>query len=364
MHATLIIYGGLDTISGGYLYDRKLVTHLRDQGDTVEIISLPWVNYPFHLTHNFSPRLLHRLMKLDTDVLLQDELNHPSLFMLNRHLHKHSNYPVVSIVHLTRSTEGYPAWQNAFYSWIERRYLSSVDGFIYNSQTTQRLVERFLVNAEAQNLPGLVACPGGDRFHPQISNEEIRHRAHDELLRLVFLGNLIPRKGLHILLDALAWLPADRWALTVIGNQQANPSYTQALRRQVARDGLAEHVHFAGALSDLELANCLKASHLLVMPSTYEGYGIAYSEGMGFGLPAIGTTAGAAGEIITHRHDGFLITPGDVTALKGYLTELAQNRRRLLEMSLAARSHYQSLPTWSESLEGIRAFLTELIGDS
>jgi len=364
MHVALIIYGSLDALSGGYLYDRKLVAHLWDQGDTVKIISLPRTNYLLHLTHNFSPRLRHRLVRLNADVLLQDELNHPSLFALNNYLHRHIDYPIVSIVHHARSSEEYSTWQRAFYSWIERRYLSSVDALIYNSRTTQQLVERFLTKAGAQNLPGLVAYPGGDRFHSQISNEEIRHRAQDELLRVVFLGSLIPRKGLHILLDALARLPADHWGLTVIGSQQANPSYAQLLRRQVARDGLAERVRFCGALSDLELTNCLRASHLLVVPSSYEGYGIAYSEAMSFGLPAIGTTAGAAWEIITHGHNGFLIAPGDVTALGGYLAELAQDRERLIEMSFAARARYRSLPTWGESLERTRAFLAELVGDA
>ena len=57
MKIGLIIYGSLDTLSGGYLYDRMLVDYLRAQGDTVEIISLPWRNYAAHLTDNFWFRL-------------------------------------------------------------------------------------------------------------------------------------------------------------------------------------------------------------------------------------------------------------------------------------------------------------------
>ena len=52
MKIGLIIYGSLDTLSGGYLYDRKLVEYLRSQGDTGEIISLPWRNYPVHWLDN------------------------------------------------------------------------------------------------------------------------------------------------------------------------------------------------------------------------------------------------------------------------------------------------------------------------
>ena len=57
MRLGLLIYGSLDTLSGGYLYDRKLVEHLRRAGDSVEIISIPWRSYPAHLADNFSSRL-------------------------------------------------------------------------------------------------------------------------------------------------------------------------------------------------------------------------------------------------------------------------------------------------------------------
>ncbi len=78
MKLGLVIYGSLDTLSGGYLYDRKLVEYLRAQGDTVEIISLPWRNYAAHLTDN-----LHFRLPPDLDLLIQDELNHPSLISAN-----------------------------------------------------------------------------------------------------------------------------------------------------------------------------------------------------------------------------------------------------------------------------------------
>lgn len=49
----LIVYGSLDNLSGGYLYDRKLVEYLRRQGDRVEIIAQPWRNYAGRLAQNF-----------------------------------------------------------------------------------------------------------------------------------------------------------------------------------------------------------------------------------------------------------------------------------------------------------------------
>src|SRR5512133_273198 len=133
MKIGFVIYGSLDTLSGGYLYDRKLVEYLRTQGDTVEIISMPpgmtgrsdWRNYAAHLGDNFTFRLPTGL-----DILIQDELNHPSLIAANAGKHP---YPIISLVHHLRCSELRPKWQNRFYRLVEKAYLNSIDGFIFNS---------------------------------------------------------------------------------------------------------------------------------------------------------------------------------------------------------------------------------------
>ena len=86
MRVGLIIYGHLDIRSGGYLYDRKLVAALRARGDEVAVLSLPWRNYGRHLLDNWDRRLLANARASQLDVLLQDELNHPSLVWQNARL--------------------------------------------------------------------------------------------------------------------------------------------------------------------------------------------------------------------------------------------------------------------------------------
>jgi len=352
MRVGLIIYGSLETISGGYLYDRKLVEHLECQGDQVEIISLPWRNYARHLGDNLAPAVLRRLNQLRVDFLLEDELNHPSLFWVNRHLD--GAFPVISIVHHLRSSESRPAWQNHFYRQIERSYLSSVDGFIFNSLTTRQVVEDLI----REKKPCVVAFPAGDRLSPHISNEEISRRAcRPGPLRLLFLGNVIPRKGLHTLLEALSMLPEDAWQLSVAGRLDIDHAYRDSINQQVARLGLSERVTFLGPLADEGLSELLRASQVLALPSSYEGFGIAYLEGMGFGLPSIATSGGAAGEIITDGCNGFLIKPGDVPELRDCLQELVTNRQRLIELSLAARKRYEAHPSWEQTGTSIRGFL-------
>jgi glycosyltransferase involved in cell wall biosynthesis len=352
MKIGFLIYGSLDTLSGGYLYDRKLVEYLRAQGDTVEIISLPWRNYASHLTDNFSFKL-----PANHDILIQDELNHPSLIGAN--LRKHP-YPIVSLVHHLRCSELRPKWQNDLYRVVEKKYLQSVDGFIFNSQTTKSVVNSLIGNRK----PEIVAYPPTDRFGESISENEIIERAVSSELRILFLGNIIERKGLHTLLNALLILHAKRlsFILDVVGSLSTDYNYAKQMQEFVTVNDLSSTVHFHGALENEPLKQKLRQAHILIVPSSYEGFGIVYLEGMAFGLPAIGTTVGAAGEIIEHEKTGYLIEPNDSATLAAHISQLASDRNLLTELSLNARKRYTQQSAWNETAGQIRAFLQHMIG--
>lgn len=347
MKIGLVIYGSLDTLSGGYMYDRKLVEYLHAQGDSVEIISLPWRSYAAHLTDNLSFKLPPNL-----DILIQDELNHPSLIVANRRRHP---CPVVSLVHHLRCSELRPGWQNIFYRIVEREYLKNVDGFIFNSRTTKAAVNELIGHGK----PSLVACPPTDRFGAAISEEEIKVRAPQSPFRILFLGNVIERKGLHTLLKALSLQPSD-FHLDIVGPETSEPEYARKMREFAARNNFSSFVTFYSSLDKEPLIEKFRQAHVLIVPSSYEGFGIVYLEGMCFGLPAIGTTAGAAGEIIEHEKTGFLIQPGDHESLAAFISTLSKDRSLLVHLSINARSRYNRQPSWVQTAGQIRAFLQSI----
>lgn len=349
MKLGFVIYGSLDTLSGGYLYDRMLVDYLRAQGDTVEIISLPWRNYAAHLTDNLRFRLPPGL-----DLLIQDELNHPSLLAANGPTHP---YPVISLVHHLRCSEHRPAWQNSFYRVLEKKYLQSVDGFIFNSETTQRAVSRVLEGSKSN----VIAFPPTDRFGERVAVEEIAERAQCDELRILFLGNVIERKGLHTLLDAVSLAAQEdtstRYHLDVVGSLETDPGYAHIMEKRARINGISHLVQFHGSLDNEPLVEKLRKAHVLVVPSSYEGFGIVYLEGMGFGLPAIGATAGAAGEIIEDGQTGYVVEPEEPGPLALCLLHLASDRDLLTRMSVNALNRYRVQPKWEESARKIREFL-------
>jgi glycosyltransferase involved in cell wall biosynthesis len=358
MRVGLVIYGRLDTLSGGYLYDRQLVSYLQAQGDRVEVVSIPWRSYSQHLLDNLSGDLIDQLLELPVDILLQDELNHPSLFYLNRRIIGTINYPIISIVHHLRRSESNPRWKKLIYTAVEKSYLNSVDGFIFNSQDTRRSVHD-LVGADSNSI---VAYPAGDRHKPNLSQGMIEKRAHQEgPLQILFLGNVIPRKGLHNLLAALGKIETKDWNLSVVGSLEFDPKYAQNIKQSVQAYGLTNKVRLCGSLDDGQLDEMMLNSHILVVPSYHEGFGIAYLEGMGFGLPAIGTTSGGAAEIITNDVNGYLVPSENVQMLAECIVGIIDDRETLTRMSWKARERYLRHPSWENSMECIRRFLEENI---
>lgn len=358
MKIGLIIYGSLDIVSGGFLYDRKLVEHLTAQGHTVEVLTLPWQNYLAHLRDNFAPDLARTLRTAEYDLLLQDELNHPSLVWLNGQLKKQVSYPIISIVHHLRCLEPRAAWRNAPYRLIEKQYLRTIDGFIFNSETTKKTVAAL----RGDLPPSVVAYPAADRFVAQTPRPWSPLPDPPPPLRLLFVGSVAPRKGLHTLLKALTRLPNEiPWQLDVVGSLEVDLNYALAMQKYTVMSQWEERVKFWHVLRDEELATRYRTADLLVLPSGYEGFGIVYLEGMSFGLPAIGTTAGAAHEVITHGRDGFLIQPDDSRHLADIIQELHQNRHLLAELGQNARARYEAHPTWQDTTTKIEQFLRQFL---
>ncbi len=353
MRLALLIYGSLDTVSGGYLYDRMVVEQLQRRGHSVEIVSLPWRGYWRHLGDNVSASWRKRLAALSVDLVLQDELNHPSLAFVNPRTRTHGPR-AISIVHHLRAGEPHPALLRTFYRWVERRYLERVEGFVYNSRTTRAGVTALIRRPEP---PSIVAYPAADHIAHYATGTATRAQHADAPLHLLFVGNVIPRKGLHTVLDALALARAPL-RLSVVGSTTADRRYAKALRRKVAQHGLEARVRFLGPVSDADKAHLYGTCDLLALPS-FEGFGIVYLEAMAFGMPVLAATAGAAHEIVTDGVDGFLVPFGDAAALAARLEQLNSDRVLLQQMRAAARLRFERHPSWADTGARIARWLEE-----
>lgn len=361
MDVGLVIHGPLDERSGGYLYDRYLVDYLRAAGDTVTVYSLPERFYPAQALDALNGSFWYKLANAPLDLLLQDELTHLSLCVGNYWLRSVTEYPIVSIVHHLKSDEPRLSGLNALIRTIEARYLRSVDGFICNSTATRRSA-----TAVGGERTAVVAYPGGDRLRQaSFSKEEIVQRTRAPgPLRLLFVGNVIPRKGLHTVVEPLAGMEEVDWTWNIAGSLSADPSYVRCLRQKVEAHGLNDRIQFLGRISDATLRALMQASHLFLMPSTHEGFGIAYLEAFSFGIPVIASDKGGHTEFVNNKENSILINANKASEIQKCINQFDRDRDYLLEMSIRALDTFRAYPSWDESAQKVRNFITSMIEDS
>jgi len=373
MKLLFIVYGSIRTLSGGYLYDRMLVAALEARGHRVRVVSQKNRGcYAANIWGNLDPGLIREARHFAPDIVLEDELNHPSLFWLNRRLRAELGVPIVGLVHHLRQVERHGLPGAVLARWLERLFLAQLDGYLCNSEFTRRSVLIALGKEPGSVLPRpfAIALPGKDRLAsigepepsvPAVPPVEAPPESAPEL-RVLFLGNVIPRKGVHVLLSALgrqansrAGAPA--WRLAIAGNQEADPGYTRRLKRTIRRLDLADRVVWLGTVPDPALPALFAAHDLLVVPSQCEGYGIVYAEAMSYGLPVVAGSYGGAAEMIIPGKNGYLLDWEDAAGLAGLLAQLAADPALLAEMKKAARKRAADLAGWNESMAGAADFL-------
>jgi len=146
-----------------------------------------------------------------------------------------------------------------------------------------------------------------------------------------------PKKGLQVLLSAMGILKAEVSSpgcqLLIVGDGPARPML-EAMSRRL---GIAPWVVFAGVRRDIpQLLPLLDA---FVLPSLYEGFGIAILEAMAAGKPVVATTVGGIPEFVVPGQSGFLVPPGDAHALARAIKQLLDEPEKARAMGRQGHEH-------------------------
>jgi glycosyltransferase involved in cell wall biosynthesis len=148
--------------------------------------------------------------------------------------------------------------------------------------------------------------------------------------------------------------------LNIIGDADIDLQYTRKIKQLIERFRLEKKIRFAGRVSETELNAYYSESHVLAVPSYYEGFGIVYLEAMSFGVVPLASETGGASEIISSGEDGYLISAGNSSMLSDCIKRLITDRETLLRMSRASYDKYSKFPGWDESGKKIREFILSI----
>lgn len=192
-----------------------------------------------------------------------------------------------------------------------REALCGADGIIAVSCDLAENVRRF--GADPARIRVIYDGIDAKLFHPGSRAEaRVQISWHEEGPMVLFVGSLVPVKGLDILLDACerVWRRGIRFRCCLVGDGPLRPQ----LEQEAQRRGLTECVRFLGARPHDQLPDWFRAADLFVLPSRSEGVPCVLLEAMASGTPFVASKVGGIPEV-AHMGRGRLVPPADAAAL-------------------------------------------------
>lgn len=166
-----------------------------------------------------------------------------------------------------------------------------------------------------------------------------RSAPRDDDFRILFVGWLSVRKGLHHLLQAVDRARLKKATLVLVGTKLPE---TEILLKRFP----VANVEITGALSRTEVAAQMSRASVFVLPSIEEGFGMVMAEALACGCPVIASSHTGAADFFTDGEEGLIFPSGDTEALAQKLGELRDDPRRLADMSEKAAIRVRDLGGW------------------
>jgi glycosyltransferase involved in cell wall biosynthesis len=332
------IPGALETLTGGYAYDRRLIAGLRARGLRVRHLAWP-AGFPNPTAAELAAAANSLREQPDGGIVIIDGLAYGA--MPDLAAAEGQRLRLVALIHHPLALEtGAPAALVA----SERAALRHAAAVIATSEVTAETLRRDY-GVAAHRL--LVAPPGTDPA-------PIAARLGSHILSL---GSVTPRKGHDVLVAALGLITRLPWRCTIAGSLDRAPETARRLRAQVEAAGLSGRITLAGEVAETEALYA--SADLFVLPSRHEGFGMAFAEALMRGLPVIGTTAGAIPSVVPEAA-GALVPPDDPAALADALARLLSDRVARDRASVAALSAAARLPRWDDTVSAVAGLLGRL----
>ena len=235
-------------------------------------------------------------------------------------------------------------WLRPFLEWSIR----SADAVTAISTSTAAAV-RGLYDRPVAVVPYAAVIPdvSPDRVRPALSSP-------DEPVRLLFVGRLVERKGVEVLVRALARLRHTRDAeLVIVGSGNREDS----VRRTAALEGVADHVHFRGFVTAERLAEEYAEADIFVLPAVVdfrgdtEGLGVVLLEALAYERPVIASRAGGIPDIVIDGETGWLSDPGDSEVLARRILDVISDPDEARRVAAQGKRRAEARFSWERILE-------------
>jgi hypothetical protein len=206
--------------------------------------------------------------------------------------------------------------------------------------------------------PGAVhAVPPGldDRFRignaPDVDAQPTA--SETETSRLLTVANVLPGKGLDVMIDALEALQDRAWTWHLVGSTELDAAYGAAFRENLRASPIRDRVRWEGTVAGRDMPAVYDAADVFVLPTRFETCSMATREAMARGRPVVASRVGGLPENLGNAEAGCLVPPDDPDALAQAIRSLLDAPQKRRAMGRAAEQRSRTFPTWPETAHRI-----------
>jgi len=343
--AAFAIPGDIETLTGGYIYERRLLEGLRAGGREVPHLRLG-ASFPDPSPQDMADALAQlRAVEASRPVILDGlvfgSIETGGLATVGA--------PIVAMIHHPLALEsGLTSDRRAHLHRTERDNLALARHVLVPSPHTAAILASDYGVARDRIT---IARPGTDR--PEGPAAPV------EPPLILSVGIQHPRKGHDILLRALAGLTDIDWQAVIVGSAY-DPAHAADLASLHHDLGLSARVTFAGRVSRDCLGTHYRAASVFALATRYEGYGIVFDEALVHGLPIVSCSTGAVPQTVP-GDAGILVRPENPEAFALALRSVLTDRQRREAMASAAARAGGALPGWDAAASAASAVLDRVV---
>jgi glycosyltransferase involved in cell wall biosynthesis len=349
LRLSLITLGDPNRRTGGYRYHRIMASAAGDHGARVRFASLPSRPWP---TAALPAKRTLRAAAEGSDAILLDSIGAAAAAPWIAGL----RIPVVAVVHQQPGGVGHDRVRTVVQRRLDAVAYRSARGIVAGAES---LVDDLVdVGVPANRV--VVVPPGCDVPLGEGPPFDLRR---GRAVSVLCVANWTPPKGILELLEAFAALPEEAATLWLVGDTDADPRYTERVRRRIARPELRGRVVVYGSAPVEEVGRLYRSADVFALCSFVDAYGTAWAEALAAGLPVVGWRAGNLPRLAEHDREVLMAEPGDPAGLAAALRAITTDGALRERLAVGARRRGATLPTWRESADrfysAIRGFLRD-----
>jgi glycosyltransferase involved in cell wall biosynthesis len=346
MNVHFLIPGDINTLTGGYVYDKKIFAGLSEKGHKVTIHQLG-EDFPFPKETSLAEsKKILREIPPGEPVIIDSLAFGPMISVISEYYRKNS---IIALVHLPLSfNPGFSAEISGNFAKQEKTAFDFTAGIVTTSSYTCRLLAGYNIDPSRIDI----IKPGAEAKERKIIYLPFPKK-------LLCIGSYLENKGQSLLIKALALLKDKDWILNCYGNPDLDRKYFEGLQVLIKNLNLEEKVLLHGIVLHEKLSKIYLEADLFVLPSHFETYGMVLAEALVHGLPVIASTGGGILDTVPASMGKFF-NPGNELDLVKIIKLILEDPTIYSEMCNNAAMYYRQANSWATSVELFEQMLVRI----